>query len=144
MEESAVTWLYEIGLSPTRLIRVFLSLFIAILFIQSGLDKVFNWKEEKDFYHSHFSKSMLKDSISLLMPVLTIFELAAGLVSGIGIFILIITGNTLWGALGMILATISFCMLFFGQRLAKDYEGSAVLVPYFLVSIAGLYAYFMM
>jgi hypothetical protein len=30
-------------------------------------------------------------------------------------------------------------MLFFGQRLAKDYAGAGGLVPYFLVAVINLY-----
>jgi hypothetical protein len=29
--------------------------------------------------------------------------------------------------------------LFFGQRMAKDYVGAAVLVPYFLLALAAIY-----
>jgi hypothetical protein len=32
-------------------------------------------------------------------------------------------------------------MLFFGQRLAKDYAGAAVLASYFLLVLFGLYLY---
>ena len=30
-------------------------------------------------------------------------------------------------------------VLFFGQRMAKDYAGAAVLVPYFLLALAAIY-----
>ena len=144
MESSIVTWLYDIGLTPILLLQLFISLFVAILFTQSGLDKIINWSGEKEFYHAHFSKSILRDSISLIMPVLTAFELLAGFLSGLGLIFLLITGKNHIAALGMILAALSTCMLFFGQRVAKDYEGSAVLVPYFLVTMAGLYLYLML
>jgi hypothetical protein len=31
------------------------------------------------------------------------------------------------------------CALFFGQRVSKDYAGAAVLVPYFLLALSGIY-----
>ena len=30
-------------------------------------------------------------------------------------------------------------MLFFGQRLAKDYAGAATLVPYFILAVLGIW-----
>jgi hypothetical protein len=35
---------------------------------------------------------------------------------------------------------VTFLALFFGQRMAKDYVGAGGLVPYFLVSLAALFA----
>jgi diacylglycerol kinase len=37
------------------------------------------------------------------------------------------------------LGTASITALFFGQRIAKDYAGAAVLVPYFLLMLATMY-----
>jgi hypothetical protein len=45
------------------------------------------------------------------------------------------------GTLGMLFAVAALTMLFFGQRVAKDYKGAAVLVPYFLVAAAGLWVF---
>ena len=39
---------------------------------------------------------------------------------------------------GLILIGINLTALFFGQRYAKDYEGAAVLVNYFVLTIIGL------
>jgi hypothetical protein len=40
---------------------------------------------------------------------------------------------------GMAVAACAFLALFFGQRIAKDYTGAAVLPAYFLVALFGLY-----
>jgi hypothetical protein len=37
-----------------------------------------------------------------------------------------------------LLSVTAILMLFFGQRLAKDYVGAAALVPYFIVAGGGL------
>jgi hypothetical protein len=37
---------------------------------------------------------------------------------------------------GAQLATIDIVLLFFGQRIAKDYAGAASLVPYFILCVA--------
>ena len=141
MENQIATALADAGLSASALMQLLLSVFVAILFIQSGLDKVFNWKGEKDFYTSHFSKTFLKSTIPLLMPVITVSELAAGFLSGIGALVLLFSGNTSIAFLGMLIAALSIIQLFFGQRVAKDYAGAGSLVPYFLLTIVGLYFY---
>lgn len=136
-----VTILDNLGISADLLLRSLSSLFIAILFIQSGVDKVVNWKGEKEFYTSHFKKSILKGTVPLLMPVITISELAAGFLSGIGLIIYAMGGSPNLAFLGMLLANLSIIQLFFGQRVAKDFAGAASLVPYFLITVVGLYFY---
>ena len=36
-------------------------------------------------------------------------------------------------------AVAAIMALFFGQRVAKDYAGAAVLVPYFLLTLVAMY-----
>ena len=141
MESSMANWLTDIGIEGTTLMQLLFSLMLSILFIQSGLDKVFNWKGEKDFYTDHFKKSILKGTVPLLMPIITISELAAGFLSGIGFFVLLFTGNTALGELGALIACLAIIQLFFGQRIAKDYAGAATLGPYFFLAAVGLYWY---
>ncbi|MBX2873424.1 MAG: DoxX family protein [Saprospiraceae bacterium] len=136
-----VTILDNLGISADLLLRSLSSLFVAILFIQSGVDKVVNWKGEKEFYTSHFKKSILKGTVPLLMPVITISELAAGFLSSIGLIIYVAGGSPNLAFLGMLLANLSIIQLFFGQRVAKDFAGAASLVPYFLITVVGLYFY---
>ncbi|NRB50500.1 MAG: DoxX family protein [Saprospiraceae bacterium] len=131
----------NLGISADLLLRSLSSLFIAILFIQSGVDKVVNWKGEKEFYTSHFKKSILKGTVPILMPVITISELAAGFLSGIGLIMYVAGGSPNLAFLGMLLANLSIIQLFFGQRVAKDFAGAASLVPYFLLTVVGLYLY---
>lgn len=128
-------------LTVTFVMRILFSIFMGILFIQSGLDKVFNWSDEKSFYKKHFSQTFLKNTIDLLMPTITVAELAAGFLSGIGVIYYIISGDKSLACIGMLIANISLLMLFFGQRVAKDYPGAATLVSYFLAAAAGLYFY---
>ena len=75
------------------------------------------------------------------MPIITISELAAGFLCGIGVITLLASGNPDLGFLGMLVAALSIIQLFFGQRVAKDFAGAASLVPYFLLTIIGIYSY---
>lgn len=131
--------LADMGLTPTHLMQLAFAAFAAVLFLQSSLDKLFNWKSEKEYYTTHFSKSILNGSVPILMPTITLMEFAAGLFSALGFGQVLFTGNTGLGTVGMLCAVTAVIMLFFGQRVAKDYKGAAVLVPYFLMAAAGLY-----
>lgn len=113
--------------------------FLAILFLQSGLDKVFNYKGNKEWLQSHFAKSPLKNTVGLLMPLITLLEVAAGACSAIGIFMILLKGNPEIGLIGAQLSTLSILALFFGQRVAQDYEGAATLTTYFIISIMTIY-----
>ncbi len=133
------TCLADLGFTPAHLMQLAFAAFAAVLFLQSSLDKLFNWKSEKEYYTTHFSKSILNGSVPILMPTITLMEFAAGLFSALGFGQVLFTGNTGLGTIGMLCAVTALTMLFFGQRVAKDYKGAAVLVPYFLMAAAGLF-----
>ena len=118
---------------------VFCLAFLAILFLQSGFDKVFNYKANKEWIDAHFSKSPLKNLTGLMMPMITILEVAAGICSAVGIITLIFIENSFVGLIGAQLSCFSILCLFFGQRMAQDYEGAATLTTYFLISIASIF-----
>jgi uncharacterized membrane protein YphA (DoxX/SURF4 family) len=118
---------------------LFGSLFLAILFIQSGLDKIFDWKGNLGWLTGHFEKTFIGGMVPMMLGTLTAMELLTGILSAVGLVYFLVAGSTLvifWAAS---LGAASFCALFFGQRLAKDYPGAAVLVPYFLLSLAIIY-----
>lgn len=136
---STASCLADLGLTPIHVMQLSFAAFATVLFLQSSLDKVFNWKSEKEYLTKQFSKSKLNGSVPLLMPVITLVEFAAGLFSALGFGQVLFTGNTGLGTAGMLCAVTALTMLFFGQRMAKDYRGAAVLVPYFLMAAAGLF-----
>lgn len=113
--------------------------FLAILFLQSGLDKVFDYQGNKAYLTDHFKNSPLASTVGLLMPVITLLEVAAGVLSAIGVGQILLNGGTQIGLMGAQLSALSIVALFFGQRMAKDYAGAGGLVPYFLVCLAAIY-----
>lgn len=133
--------LETLNLSPIGLVRILFALMIAILFLQSGIDKIVNYQGEKSFYKEHFKDSVLAGSVGLLMPVITLFEVAAGAVTAIGLVLFLVNGSTTLACLGTLLATLAITQLFLGQRVAKDYAGAAVLVPYFFLTAGGVYLF---
>ena len=125
-------------LSPLWLIRALCALFLAITFLQSGLDKVIDWKGNLGWLTGHFAKSPLRGVVPLMLASLTVLELASGAVSAVGLVSLVLSGSARVAMWGSALSGLSFVALFFGQRMAKDYAGAGGLVPYFLVSLVGL------
>ena len=121
------------------LLRIFVSTFLAILFLQSGIDKVVDRQGNLEWLKGHFAKSPLAGMVPLLLGLLTLIELAAGLLSGIGFLALIFAHNSAIAFYGAIVSAIAIIVLFFGQRMAKEYAGAAILVPYFLLTLVAIY-----
>lgn len=113
--------------------------FLGVLFLQSGLDKVFDREGNLGWLTGHFANSPLAGMVPLMLSVITAVELAAGALSMLGAVLRFFGGGTTLALLGAILSALALLMLFFGQRLAKDYAGAAVLVNYFVLALATIY-----
>jgi DoxX len=118
-------------------VKMLIPAFMAILFVQSGLDKVFDYKGNLAYFTDHFKSSPLASTVGLLMPIITLMEVAAGILCLIGT-IALASGNTKWAFWGLMVAALSFLSLFFGQRVAKDYAGALTIVTYFVLNVLGL------
>jgi hypothetical protein len=118
---------------------LFGALLVAILFIQSGLDKVFDWRGNLEWLTGHFSKTFLRGMVAPMLATITVMELATGFLSAAGIVYFLATGSTVLIFYASILGAASIVALFFGQRVAKDYPGAAVLIPYFILLIILMY-----
>ena len=118
---------------------LFSALLVSILFIQSGLDKIFDWKGNLEWLTGHFSKTFMGGMVPLLLGTITVMETATGFLSAAGIVYFLVTGSTILMFFAAVLGAASIAALFFGQRIAKDYAGAAVLVPYFLLMIVLMY-----
>src|SRR5436190_1636064 len=117
----------------------FTALFVAILFLQSGLDKVFNFKGNLDWLNGHFSKTFLASTVPMMLVTITIMEMATGVLAAAGLIYFIATGMAFVIFYAAILGAASLTALFFGQRIAQDYPGAAVLVPYFILLVIMMY-----
>lgn len=125
---------------PFRMIGILVLLFFAILFLQSGIDKVTDRKGNLDWLVGHFSKSIFRGSVPMLLSVLTMMELISGIAS---------LGTAVYFAFAHLeeqvvpFCVVAFCaltllVLFMGQRIAKDYGGAAGIVPYFILSLISM------
>ena len=123
----------------TCVMQVLASAFLAILFLQSGIDKIVDRRGNFEWLKGHFAKSPLAGIVPALLICITILEVAAGALSGIGCLLIIVLKDSTIAFYGAILSAAAITALFFGQRIAKEYAGAAVLVPYFLLTLVAIY-----
>jgi hypothetical protein len=121
------------------LLQILASAFLAILFLQSGVDKIVDRRGNLEWLKGHFSKGPLAGIVPLLVTAITILEIAAGALSATGCALIVFSRDSTVAFYGALVAAISIIALFFGQRMAKDYAGAAILVPYFLLALIAIY-----
>jgi len=123
----------------TYLMQILASAFLAILFLQSGIDKILDRRGNFEWLKGHFAKSPLAGIVPLLLISITILEVAAGVLSAVGCVFVILSRDSTVAFYGAAISAVAVLALFFGQRMAKEYAGAAVLVPYFLLVLVAMY-----
>ena len=123
----------------TYLMQILASAFLAILFLQSGIDKILDRRGNFEWLKGHFAKSPLAGIVPALLICITILEVAAGVLSAVGCVFVILSRDSTVAFYGAAISAVAVLALFFGQRIAKDYAGAAVLVPYFLLMLVAMY-----
>jgi len=121
------------------LLQILVSAFLAVLFLQSGIDKIVDRQGNLSWLSGHFAKSPLARIVPLMVTVITILEVAAGTLSAVGCAIIVFSHNSTVAFYGAVVSAIAILCLFLGQRMAKEYAGAAVLVPYFLLALVAIY-----
>ncbi|HCE54075.1 MAG TPA: DoxX family protein [Lutibacter sp.] len=119
--------------------EILVLLFLIITFLQSGIDKLTDWKGNVDFITGHFKNSPLQKMVPLLLLTVLIFEIAASILMLVGGYYLFTEGDGTVAKVGLEFAAITLIMLLIGQRLAKDYAGAMSLAVYFILTIFGIY-----
>ena len=113
--------------------------FLIITFLLSGIDKLTDWKGNLSFLKEHFSKTFLKNSVPLMLGIITFSELVAGVLAIIGILQIYISGSTTIGFYAAVVSAKVLLALLFGQRVAKDYAGAMTIAVYFMITLFGVY-----
>ncbi|MGE5207993.1 MAG: DoxX family protein [Alphaproteobacteria bacterium] len=121
------------------LMKIFAAAFLAILFLQSGIDKLLDRRGNLDWLKGHFAKSPVAGIVPALLTGITILEIAAGALSAAGCVLVLVMRDSTLAFYGAVISAVAILGLFFGQRMAKEYAGAAVLVPYFLVTLVAIY-----
>ena len=91
------------------------------------------------FLKPHFEKTILKNQVALATAVLVVLELAAGILSLVGIIELYVNGGRIFGFYGAVFSCVSLLFMLFGQRLAKDYDGARTIAIYFVPAVLGVF-----
>jgi len=105
---------------------------LVVLWLQSGLDKITDYKGNFEWLSGHFAKSKLKGMVKFLLITLTIFELSTGVASLLAIVDVWFLKLWYFPFAACFLSMLSFTCLFFGQRMAKDYGSAASLMVYMI------------
>ena len=129
---------FQFDINLLNIVQSLIGFFLSIALLQSGLDKIIDRKGNLEWLSGHFSNSPLGGLVPLLLNVVTVLEIFAGACTLIGSFVNLVNGNNMLLTAGLLVAALNFLALFFGQRIAKDYEGAAVLVNYFILNVLGL------
>jgi len=119
--------------------EILILLFLIATFLQSGIDKVMDWKGNLSFITGHFQNSPLKNIVPFLLGIIALLEIGSSILMSIGIFQIAISGSrtlALWGAET---AALTLIFLLIGQRLAKDYAGAMTLAVYFIIAVFGVF-----
>ncbi|WP_336066810.1 DoxX family membrane protein [Mesoflavibacter sp. CH_XMU1404-2] len=119
--------------------EIILLLFLAITFLQSGLDKILDWKGNIGWLKEHFSKTFMGKMVEINVAIILVIETVAGILAILGIYQLIVNDNATLGFYAAILSAITLLLLLFGQRVAKDYDGARTIVIYLIPTIFALY-----
>ena len=127
--------------NATYLMQILVAALLAILFLQSGIDKIVDRRGNLEWLEGHFAKSPLAGIVPALLTTITILEVAAGVLSALGCVLVLVMRDSTVAFCGAVISAAAIIALFFGQRLAKDYAGAAVLVPYFLLALVAIYLF---
>lgn len=116
-------------------------LFLVAVLGQSGLDKVFNYRGNLQYFQEQFKTSPLSGMVGALFPAILLMEVGTAILSLAGLLVLLNSADGRIGAYACTLGCLNFIALIFGQRMAKDYAGAAGIVPYLAVALLGLFAF---
>ena len=119
--------------------EILILLFLIVTFMQSGIDKILDWKGNIEFIKSHFKNSPLRNNVPLLLAIILTIEIAAGIFMIIGTYQIYSSGLKEIALIGVELSAIALILLLIGQRLAKDYAGAMTLAVYFIITLLGVF-----
>ncbi len=113
--------------------------FLALTFILSAHNKIFYWNDNMAWLKPHFEKTILKNQVALATAILVVLELAAGILSLLGIVELYRNGGRTCGYYGAVFSCVALLCMLFGQRLAKDYDGARTIAIYFIPAVLAVF-----
>lgn len=126
-------------MTNTEIFGILILAFLAITFLQSGYDKIADWKGNVEWLKGHFSQTFIKNNVPAALGIVLLTEVIAGALCVAGAIQLFANGSTVIGHYGAVMSCITLLFLLFGQRIAKDYDGARTIVIYFIPAILAVY-----
>lgn len=114
-------------------------LFLIITFIQSAYDKIFEWQFSVTWLKEHFEGTFFSKMIKQALVILILSEITSAILCAVGIIHLALYNYRIFAFYGTVASCITFLMLLFGQRIAKDNEGAKTIVVYLIPALFGVY-----
>ncbi len=110
-------------------------LFLAVTFIQSGYDKIADWKGNVSWLKSHFAETFLKDTVPAALMTILLLEIVSGVLCVVGSIQILMNSGRNFAFYGAIFSCITLIFLLLGQRIAKDYDGARTIAIYFIPAV---------
>ena len=118
-----------------EIVQILSSIFFAIVFFQSGIDKVIDRKGNINFFENHFKNTLFHKIYAQALTALMLLELIAASLCTYGCIYSIVYKKTDFIFYGLLVTSFILLSLLLGQRIAKDYVGAADIAIYFILCI---------
>ncbi len=125
-------------MNPEKIVFLFVLAFFFIVFIQSGVDKIYDHKGNSAYLNDLLKNYFSPPLIAFSLIVVTILELISGILCIIGIIDFILNKSNFIGLIGLIIGSIALLILLFGQRVCKNYDGAKTIAIYFILIMIGI------
>ena len=125
-------------MEPEKIAFLLVLTFFLIVFIQSGLDKLLDYKGNLSFLNDLLGGFFSSFLIAFALVFVTILELTSGILCLLGIISFFLEDSTFIGLVGLIIGSFALLVLLFGQRVSKNYDGAKTIAIYFILSIIGV------
>ena len=124
-----------LNFNAIEIVQILSSIFFAIVFFQSGIDKVMDRKGNINFFENHFKNTLFHKIYAQALTALMLLELIAASLCAYGCIYSIVYKNTDFIFYGLLVTSFILLSLLLGQRIAKDYVGAADITIYFILCI---------
>ena len=123
---------------PEKIAFILILAFFLIVFIQSGAEKIMDYKGNLSFLNSLLEGVFSRPLIALSLISVTVLELTSGTLCLVGIAEAIVNASYFIGLLGLTVGSIALLILLFGQRISKNYDGAKTITIYFILAMMGI------
>ena len=130
-----------LNFNSTEIVQILSSIFFAIVFFQSGIDKIIDRKGNLNFFENHFKNTLFHKIYTHALTALMLLELIAAILCAYGCIYSIVYKDTGFIFYGLLVTSFVLLSLLLGQRIAKDYVGAADITIYFIMCIISIMSF---